>query len=312
MRSARKPFQEVISSSLDRRTLLRLGTGALGATALSYISCVQEALGANLLFRYAICNELFEKRDFAEVCRSIKAAGFEGIEIAPFTLGESVEDISTARRREMRRIIQSEGLTFVGLHWLLITPKWLHVTTADQQIREKSWGYLSKLVDFCADLGENGVMIFGSPKQRCSKGNTKNEAAKIFRDGLASLAPHAGKRGVTILIESLPRRDTDVVNTLSDAVCMVDDIRHPAIQTMFDFHNTADEKEPLDILVRKNFSCIQHVHINEMDGRYPGTGNFDFLPVLKVLTELKYKRWISLGHREFLWNSSLLTYQLSL
>jgi sugar phosphate isomerase/epimerase len=51
---------------------------------------------------------------------------------------------------------------------------------------------------------------------------------------------------------------------------------------MFDFHNTPDEREPLDALVRRHFSRIRHVHVNEMDGRHPGTGNLDFRPVFRL------------------------------
>jgi len=284
---------------MNRRVFLQTSGGALCTLTLPQLGRLQEVFAANLRFRYSSCNEMFEKRDFIATCKTIKAAGFAGIEIAPFTLADSVDDISASRRREMRDIIRSEGLAFAGLHWLLITPKWLHVTTADRQIREKSWAYLPKLIDFCADLGEKGIMVFGSPKQRSSQGNSKAEATKLFRDGLASVASHAGARGVTILIESLPSKDTDVVNTLSDAVRMVQEIHHPAIQTMFDFHNTVDETEPLDTLVRKTFSYIRHVHISEMDGRYPGTGNLDFLPVFQVLAELKYDRWISLEVHDF-------------
>ena len=40
-------------------------------------------------FRLAVCNELFEKRDFAESCRIVKKAGWQGIELAPFTLAEN-------------------------------------------------------------------------------------------------------------------------------------------------------------------------------------------------------------------------------
>lgn len=284
---------------MNRRVFLHTSAGALCTLTLPKLGRLQEAFGANLRFRYSSCNEMFEKRDFIATCRAIKAAGFAGIEIAPFTLADSVDDISASRRREMRDIIRSEGLAFAGLHWLLITPKWLHVTTADRQIRDKSWAYLPKLIDFCADLGEKGVMVFGSPKQRSSQGNSKAEATKLFRDGLASVAPHAGTRGVTILIESLPSKDTDVVNTLGEAVRMVQEIHHPAVQTMFDFHNTVDETEPLDTLVRKNYSYICHVHISEMDGRYPGTGNLDFLPVFQVLADLKYNLWISLEVHNF-------------
>ncbi len=284
---------------MDRRVFLHLGAGALGAGAFPGVGCVAEVFAANLRFRYASCNEMFEKREFGAVCRAVRVAGFEGIEIAPFTLAESVDEISLARRRELRDMIRSEGLTFAGLHWLLITPKWLQVCTADRQTREKSWAYMTKLVDFCADLGEKGIMVFGSPQQRHSQGNTNAEATKLFEAGLAAVAPHAGKAGVTILIESLPGKDTDVVNTLSEAVRLVGEINHPAIQTMFDFHNTLDESDPLDTLVRRYFKYIRHVHINEMDGRYPGSGNFDFLPVCRVLAELKYRYWISLEVFDF-------------
>ncbi len=284
---------------MKRRAFLRTSAGVVCAGALAEIARLREAFGANLRFHYACCNEMFEKRDFADACRTIRKAGFAGIEIAPFTLGESVEDISPTRRRELRSTISSEGLKFAGLHWLLLAPKWLHVTTADRQLREKSWAFFPKIIDFCADLGDGGIMVFGSPKQRASQGNSKAEAVRLFRDGLASVAPHAGERGVTILIESLPSKDTDVVNTLAEAVRIVKEINHPAVQTMFDFHNTVDEREPLDKLVRENFKYIRHVHINEMDGRYPGTGSFDFLPVFRVLADLKYSHWISLEVFDF-------------
>jgi sugar phosphate isomerase/epimerase len=44
---------------------------------------------------------------------------------------------------------------------------------------------------------------------------------------------------------------------------------------------------------------IRHVHINEMDGRHPGTGKYDFVPVLKVLKEKKYTGWVSLEVFDF-------------
>ena len=82
-------------------------------------------------FRQAICNEAFEKWPFADACKAIRKAGYDGIEIAPFTLAEKPTDITAAQRAEYRDIMDSEGLAFVGLHWLMLTPKGLHVTTPD-------------------------------------------------------------------------------------------------------------------------------------------------------------------------------------
>jgi len=90
-----------------------------------------------------------------------------------------------------------------------------------------------------------------------------------------------------------------VVNTVDEAARIAAEINHPAIQTMFDFHNTADEREPLDAIVRRHFARIRHVHVNEMDGRYPGTGNLDFRPVFQVLADLKYAHWVSLEVFDF-------------
>ena len=36
--------------------------------------------------KFAICNELFEGWEFDRVCRFVKDAGYDGLEVAPFTL----------------------------------------------------------------------------------------------------------------------------------------------------------------------------------------------------------------------------------
>ena len=111
--------------------------------------------------------------------------------------------------------MSDEGLTFAGLHWLMVSPKTLHVTTEDNALRELSWQYVVNLVDLCSDLGPNGVMVFGSPKQRAATpGSTPQEAKKRWIDGLAHVAPHAEERGVTILAEALPSSQCNVVTTL--------------------------------------------------------------------------------------------------
>ena len=251
-------------------------------------------------FRFSLCNEVFEKWDFAESCKALRAAGYDGIEIAPFTLAEDPAQIPTQRRREYRTIIRSEGLQFVGLHWLMVSPKGLHVTAPDAALREKSWRHIHDLIDLCADLGENGVMVFGSPAQRKTTGGLSREhATKHYVDGLAAAAPHAIARGVTILIEALPIGQCDVVQTLAEAVQWVDQIGSPGVRTMFDTHNAVDEVEPHAVLVDRYFPYIRHVHLNELDGRHPGAADYDFKPLLDVLRKRHYQGWLSLEVFDF-------------
>lgn len=251
-------------------------------------------------FRHAICNEIYAKRPLAEVCRSIRQIGYTGIEIAPFTLAERPSEIALDARRRHRDTILNEGLSFVGLHWLIASPPGLHVTAPDRALRERSWRHVLDLIDLCADLGENGVMVFGSPKQRCTvDGLSPQEATRNYIEGLQSVAPHAEERGVTILVEALPLGQCDVITTLAEAVSIVNQIGSPAIRTMFDVHNAVDEKEAHATLVDRYFDLIRHVHINEMDGRHPGTGTYDFKPLFEVLWRRNYQHWVSLEAFDF-------------
>jgi len=189
-----------------------------------------EVLMANPL-KHAMCNEAFESTPFAEQCRIMKSAGYEGIEIAPFTLAADPVDITALQRKEYARIIADEGLKFVGLHWLMVSPKGLHVTTPDQALRERSWKHIRNLIDLCADLGENGVMVFGSPNQRSTTvGLTRAEATRNYVEGLASIAPQAEERGVTVLVEALPIAQSDVVQNLEEAVAIVREINSPGVR----------------------------------------------------------------------------------
>jgi D-psicose/D-tagatose/L-ribulose 3-epimerase len=250
--------------------------------------------------RHAICNEMFQGWSFADAAKFVRSLGYTGLEIAPFTLAERPSAISPAQRLEYRDILQSEGLSFVGLHWLMVSPKGLHVTTPDDALRERSWRHIRDLIDLCADLGPNGVMVFGSPVQRSTAdGSTIEEATARYVDGLSSVASHAEQRGVTILVEALPSDQSNVVNTLAEAAAIVRQIGSPSIQTMFDTHNAADETEPHAALIEKYFDVIRHVHVNEMDGRHPGMGDYDFKPVLRTLERLGYQGWISLEAFDF-------------
>ncbi len=145
-------------------------------------------------------------------------------------------------------------------------------------------------------------MIFGSPKQRNTVGISVAEAKKYFAEGLAKVAGHAQQRGVEILIEPLAKGATDVVNTLAEALELAKQVNNPAIAIIFDFHNTGDETESFDALLKKYFQHIHHVHVQEMDGKHLGTGDAvrDYVQAFQTLKDLKYDKWISLEVFDFL------------
>jgi sugar phosphate isomerase/epimerase len=248
------------------------------------------------VLRYALCNEIFGSEPLDRICSSLREIGYEGIEIAPFTLGESPD------RNELRSTMEDAPMGFVGLHWLLVSPPGLHVTAPDAATRARSWNHVRHLIDLSADLAGDSpsLMVFGSPKQRGTvDGATKEEATQYFVDGLREVAPQAESRNVTILVEALPANQCDVINTLAEASAVVDAVDSRAVATMFDTHNTADETSAPSELIERYFEQIRHVHLNEMDGRYPGAGDYNFRDVLHTLARLNYQGWASIEVFDF-------------
>lgn len=292
---------------MDRRHFIKTSFGLAGGLAFSGMlsSCDRESKSKSAKwqgFRYAMCNESMQSQTWAEQCQIVSQAGYTGIEIAPFTfVKESIMELTPEKRGEIVNTMEDNGLVCAGLHWLLAPPPpGLHFTTPDTVTRNKTVDYLSHLIDFCGDL-RGPIMVFGSPKQRKTEGISIAEAKNYFVDGLMRVADHAQNRNVKILVETLDRSQTDVINTLAEAIEIVHQIQHPAIQTMFDFHNTPDETEPFDVLVKQYFNYIHHVHVQEMDGKHLGMGDSssEFVKTFQTLKDLQYDKWISLEVFDF-------------
>ena len=266
----------------------------VGATA----SLALQAMGGR--FPLAICSETFEGKRFDASCRLARETGYDGIEIAPFHLSDDPVTLSQTARREFRRMMSDAGLRMAGTHSLLSTPKGLHITTPDDAIRNRSWEYFRRLIDLTADLGDHSVLVLGSSKQRAAlPGESVTDAARRLEEGLGRVADTAAARQALILIEPLAPNLCNVVTTLDDAVGIAKRIGSRAVESMFDTHNTAGETLPADELIRKHLDHIRHVHLNELDGRYPGSGNYDFPMVLRTLRRLKYQGWLSVEVFDF-------------
>ncbi|MEO7650896.1 MAG: TIM barrel protein, partial [Bryobacteraceae bacterium] len=103
----------------------------------------------------------------------------------------------------------------------------------------------------------------------------------------------------TILVEPLAPHLCDVINTMAEAVAVAKATGSPAVASMFDTHNTTAERDSLPDVIRRHFAQIRHIHLNELDGRYPGSGKFAFQPVLVTLRELQYPGWLSVEVFDF-------------
>lgn len=243
--------------------------------------------------KLAVCNEFFEGWKIERVFEYAAQIGCDGVEIAPFTLADSVNRISSTRRKSIRKAAESAGVEIVGLHWLLVKPEGLHIGHPDAKVRRRTQDYVRALIDFCGDLGGK-VLIHGSPKQRSVEtGWNAEDCWKRTVDLFSGCTDRMAERGVTYCIEPLTDRETNFVICVADALRMVAEVGHPHFQTMVDCKAAAAEDRPHVDVIAQAGKAMRHVHVNDPNLRGPGFGELEFAPILKALKDRGYRDYVS-------------------
>jgi sugar phosphate isomerase/epimerase len=243
--------------------------------------------------KFAMCNEFCRGMTLDEACALAADVGYDGIEIAPFTLADSVLDIDADGRRAIRDTVARHGLEVAGIHWLLAKPEGLHLTCPDADLRRRTVDYLIAEVDFCADIGGDR-MILGSPKQRnVIEGETFEDAWARAAEGLRRLAAHAAGRGVVVCIEPLAPAETNFIQTAAEARRMVQEVNMPALRMMLDVKAMSGDVEPIPDIIRASAGVFEHFHANDANLNGPGFGETDYAPIVAALREVGYDQWVS-------------------
>lgn len=243
--------------------------------------------------KFAICQELFEGWDWERQCQFIAEIGYTGIEVAPFTLADRIGDVSPERRKELRRQAEAQGLTIVGLHWLLAKTTGLHLTAFDPRTRNETAKYLRELARGCADLG-GSTLVFGSPAQRSlERGMTPDQAMANATEVFSAVMPIFADCGVTLCIEPLTPNETDFLNTCAEARTLIEMVDHPNFRLIQDVKAMLSEPTPIPQLIAEHADVTRHFHVNDDNLLGPGMGPTDYKPIFRALLDSKYDGWVS-------------------
>lgn len=258
-----------------------------------------------MAFKYAMCNELFEGWSLEKQFDFVAECGYEGMELAPFTITPTdnpanVLEITDAARTKIRNIAKNSGVQIVGLHWLLAKTQGFHLTHPDADIRKKTVEYGKALIELCADLGGN-IMIWGSPKQRNVEiGVTRDQAYEFAADALSELVPVLEKNKITIAMEPLAPAETNFLASAMETLALVQMVKSPWLQMMLDCKamwgaeiNADGTRRPMEDVIRQFRPWTRHFHANDPNLQGPGFGELDFHPLFKALKETQFDGWVS-------------------
>ncbi len=249
--------------------------------------------------KFAMCNEFCEGWPIEESLKLAAETGYDGVEVAPFTIADSVEEVSASRRREIRQTAQALGVEIIGLHWLLVKPTGLYINGADAAQRRRTRDYLAALIDFCADLGGDR-MVIGSPKCRnVLPGMSYEQAWDYAVECFASLMEQAAARGVNLCIEPLARWETNFITTVAEGVRLCKAIDHPNFKVHIDVKAMCDEGRPLDEVIQDGKGHVGHFHVNDENRNGPGWGNTDYAPIVRGVKAIGYDDYASVEVFDF-------------
>lgn len=243
--------------------------------------------------RFAICNEIFQNWPFDRACALARDAGYDALELAPFTFAPLITDITDAQREEIRQAARNAGVAISGIHWVLAYTEGFHINHPDPTVRERTSEYLDQAVRFCSEVGGQ-FMIFGSPKRRdVLPGVTGAEAVQWTRETFAAALQRAESEGVTICLEPLAPSETNFMNTADEALAVTAPVGSKAFRIMLDVKAMCSESRPIPEIIQAMRGQFAYFHANDRNLKGPGFGDVDFRPIAQALQSVAYDGTVS-------------------
>lgn len=243
--------------------------------------------------RFAICNETYQGWTLEDTVSHAAEVGYDGLELAPFTLTEDPSTLTEADARRVGETVRAAGLAVTGLHWLLLKPDGLHLTTPDEAVRARTVAFVQHLARLCAAMGGE-VLVWGSPAQRSLEdGWDRGEATARAADAVRRVAEVAAEVGVTVAMEPLPPSYTNFLSSAAETRDFLRRVDHPACRLHLDVNAMSHEERPIPEVIRESGGDLCYFHANDPCLLGPGMGEVDYAPIRAALEDVGYDGWLS-------------------
>lgn len=239
------------------------------------ISLVDEARGGPFVFW----------DDFNISCAEAKRLGFDAVELfAPGPNHISHEEVQAA--------LDEHGLVMaaVGTGAGMVIHQ-LSLSDPDEARRAEACAFVRSMIDFGAAF--NAPAIIGSMQGRAPSTDELEATRARLAESLESLGAYAGEHERPLLFEPLNRYESNLSNTLADAVNILDSQSNHNIKLLADLFHMNIEEVDLAAAIREAGSQVGHVHFADTNRRAIGMGHLDVVPIVKALREIDYSGYIS-------------------
>jgi sugar phosphate isomerase/epimerase len=227
-----------------------------------------------------------------EQAADLASVGYDYVE---WSVSRTVGTMNADEYAQVRRL--STGLSVRPEAWNVMLPAQIKVVGPDTDAQELE-RYLETALDRVAELGGE-VVVFGSGGSRhVPDGYPRDEALKQFEYACGVAGDVAAKHGLTIAIEPLNRGETNLVNSVAEAVASAKQVDHPSVCVLSDLYHLRVEGESLSGTIGAG-DLLAHVHVAAPDRSLPrpGHGEQELRDYLTALRTMGYNARISVEAR---------------
>ncbi len=231
--------------------------------------------------RYGICAS-------SDNLETVKAAGYDYLELPVRTV------LPEESREAFQPVLEDlRARDFAFDAWNCFLPGDLKLVGP-----EVDWERLTNYVRtaFCriSKLGGKVVVLGSGRARRVPEGFDSRLAQKQFVRFLRLAAPLAETYGLGIALEPLRTKESNFLNTVSEALELVRDLKLTRVRVLADYYHMSAVGEVLDVLGEASYDLV-HVHVAVPFSRAAvGTEEHDFLPLMRALKSVDYRGRISI------------------
>ena len=213
--------------------------------------------------KFALCNEVLQHLSIEDGFFKIAEIGYDGVEIAPFTLKENPLDVNEEDAERCIKAAESAGIEIIGLHWLMAKTEGLHLTHQDEGMRNAACEYLKKLTTLTAQMGGK-IMVLGSPQQRNLRPGTPSvafeRAVTVIRE-VCELA----ETGSNSRCRSLLLVETNFLGSCQEARRFIAAVNRPSCRLHLDIKAMAHETAGPVATIYEHRWEVEHFHGNDVN-----------------------------------------------
>jgi 5-keto-L-gluconate epimerase len=238
-------------------------------------------LAVTIVKEAAALAPLVLRGNYTDSIRKAAQIGYDTVEL-------HVADPAEVDADEIRAAFDATGVGMSSIGTgLAFLRDGLSLTSRDEEVRRRAIARLQDFLHLGAEFGS--VVILGLIKGLVKESKDRIEYERRLTEALDACLPVAKASGVTLVLESMNRYESDTLNTLEECVRTIERFDCERLKLHIDTYHMNIEEDQIARNIVAAGRHIGHVHIADSNRGYPGTGHYDFAETVAALQAVGYQ-----------------------